>query len=56
MQYFPIFLDSNHSRALVVGAGEVGARKLELLLKTHAKVTVVAPWACNTVEKLAEQE
>lgn len=56
MQYFPIYLDSEHTRALVVGAGEVAARKLELLLKTHAKVTVVAPLICATVEKLGALE
>ena len=55
MQYFPIFLDSDHTRALVVGAGEVAARKLELLLKTNAHITVVAPWVCPTVEKLSSQ-
>lgn len=52
MQYFPVFLDANHLRCLVVGAGEVGARKLELILKTPAKITVVSPEAVSTVTKL----
>jgi uroporphyrin-III C-methyltransferase / precorrin-2 dehydrogenase / sirohydrochlorin ferrochelatase len=52
MQYFPVFLDTTDLSCLVVGAGEVAARKIELLLKTHAKVTVVAPWACDTVLRL----
>jgi uroporphyrin-III C-methyltransferase / precorrin-2 dehydrogenase / sirohydrochlorin ferrochelatase len=52
VQYFPIFLDTSELQCLVVGAGEVAARKIELLLKTHAKVTVVAPWACDTVLRL----
>ena len=34
MQYFPIFLDTTDLTCLVVGAGEVAARKVELLLKT----------------------
>jgi uroporphyrin-III C-methyltransferase/precorrin-2 dehydrogenase/sirohydrochlorin ferrochelatase len=55
MQYFPIFLDSTDLDCLVVGAGEVAARKVELLLKTSANITVVAPWVCNTVQKLADQ-
>lgn len=55
MQYFPIFLDTTELHCLVVGAGEVAARKIELLLKTHAKVTVVAPWACDTVSRLVDQ-
>ena len=55
MQYFPIFLDSTDLDCLVVGAGEVAARKVELLLKTSANITVVAPWVCDTVQKLADQ-
>lgn len=53
MKYFPIFVDAQHIHCLVVGAGEVAARKCELLLKTPAKITIVAPWVSNTVEKLA---
>ena len=55
MQYFPIFLQSNDINALVVGAGEVGARKVELLLKTKATVTVVAPEVCDTLMQFAQQ-
>ncbi|MGS2719285.1 siroheme synthase CysG [Paraglaciecola aestuariivivens] len=54
MQYFPIFLDSSDLTSLVVGAGEVAARKVELLLKTSATITVVAPWVCDTVQKFAD--
>ncbi|MFT2089577.1 siroheme synthase CysG [Paraglaciecola sp. 2405UD69-4] len=53
MQYFPIFLDTQDLTCLVVGAGEVAARKVELLLKTSAKITVVAPWVCDTVKQYA---
>lgn len=56
MQYFPIYLNSEYTRALVVGAGEVAARKIELLLKTSAKITIVAPMFCTTVEQLGELE
>ncbi|KXI29735.1 siroheme synthase CysG [Paraglaciecola hydrolytica] len=56
MQYFPIFLDTSELNCLVVGAGEVAARKVELLLKTSAQVTVVAPWACSTILRLVEQQ
>jgi uroporphyrin-III C-methyltransferase/precorrin-2 dehydrogenase/sirohydrochlorin ferrochelatase len=51
MRYFPIFLDTIDLTCLVVGAGEVAARKVELLLKTSANITVVAPWACDTVQR-----
>lgn len=55
MQYFPVFLDAKHLNCLVVGAGEVGARKLELILKTPAKVTVVSPEAVPTVRRLIDE-
>ena len=56
MQYFPIFLDTTDLTCLVVGAGEVAARKVELLLKTSAHITVVAPWVCDTVQRFAKED
>ena len=55
MRYFPLFYDTQNLNTLVVGAGEVAARKIELLLKTEAKVSVVAPEVCDTVALLAVQ-
>lgn len=55
MRYFPIFIDTQHLRCLVVGAGEVAARKIELLLKTNAQIKVVAPDVCNTVQGYADK-
>lgn len=43
MQYFPIFIDTKNLNVLVVGGGEVATRKIELLLKSHAVITVVSP-------------
>ncbi|NDV91493.1 uroporphyrinogen-III C-methyltransferase [Alteromonas sp. 345S023] len=54
MDYFPLFLDARSLRCLIVGAGEVAARKLELIMKTPAQITVVAPWACDTVKQLSQ--
>lgn len=54
MDYFPLFLDARSMRCLIVGAGEVAARKLELIMKTPATITVVAPWVCSTVKQLAD--
>ncbi|RDV28215.1 uroporphyrinogen-III C-methyltransferase [Alteromonas aestuariivivens] len=54
MRYFPIFLDTSELHCLIVGAGEVAARKLELMLKSSATITVVAPDVCDTVSRLAE--
>jgi uroporphyrin-III C-methyltransferase/precorrin-2 dehydrogenase/sirohydrochlorin ferrochelatase len=43
MEYFPIFIRLAEQPVLVVGGGEVAARKTELLLRAGAHVTVVAP-------------
>ncbi|MFI4913831.1 MAG: siroheme synthase CysG [Steroidobacterales bacterium] len=43
MDYLPVFLDLRGRATLVVGGGAVAARKVELLLKAHARVRVVAP-------------
>lgn len=41
--YFPIFLRLRHEPVLVVGGGEVAARKIRLLLRSQARIEVVAP-------------
>src|SRR4029434_8991592 len=42
MRYFPLFLDLDNRKAVVVGGGEEALRKVRLLLKTKAKITVIA--------------
>ncbi len=43
MDYLPVFLDLRGRTVLVVGGGAVAMRKVELLLRAHAQVRVVAP-------------
>jgi uroporphyrin-III C-methyltransferase/precorrin-2 dehydrogenase/sirohydrochlorin ferrochelatase len=52
MEYFPIFIRLAQQPVLVVGGGEVAARKIDLLLRAGAQVTVVAP---ELVASLAEK-
>jgi uroporphyrin-III C-methyltransferase/precorrin-2 dehydrogenase/sirohydrochlorin ferrochelatase len=52
MNYFPAFFDLSAQKVLIVGGGEVALRKLELLSRTGAKVTVVAP---RTLPELNER-
>ncbi|MGZ4960158.1 MAG: siroheme synthase CysG [Methylomonas sp.] len=42
MDYFPLFLNLKQQPCLVVGAGEVAARKIDLLSRAGADITVVA--------------
>lgn len=43
MDYLPIFVDLKDRLVLVVGGGDVAARKVSLLLRAGAKVRVVSP-------------
>ncbi len=42
MDYFPVFLKLKDQACLVVGAGEIAARKIELLARAGANITVIA--------------
>jgi uroporphyrin-III C-methyltransferase/precorrin-2 dehydrogenase/sirohydrochlorin ferrochelatase len=53
MNHFPAFLDLDGRRCLLVGGGEIAARKLRLLLKARAVVTVVAPQVGDEIADLA---
>ena len=55
MEYFPIFLDLKGEPALLVGAGEVAARKLALLERAGARLTVVAPEVLPAIRARAQQ-
>ena len=43
MNYFPVFFDLSGQKVLIVGGGEVALRKISLLERTGALITVVAP-------------
>jgi uroporphyrin-III C-methyltransferase/precorrin-2 dehydrogenase/sirohydrochlorin ferrochelatase len=43
VNYFPVFFDLAGQKVLVVGGGEVALRKISLLERTGASITVVAP-------------
>jgi len=52
MKYFPVFLDSKHLSAIVIGGGEVATRKIELLLKSTTNITVMSANVCLSIERL----
>ena len=43
MNYFPVFFDLTGQKVLIVGGGEVALRKVTLLERTGALITLVAP-------------
>jgi uroporphyrin-III C-methyltransferase / precorrin-2 dehydrogenase / sirohydrochlorin ferrochelatase len=52
MDYFPLFLKLTDQAVLVVGGGEVAARKVDLLLRAGAKVSIVAPELIDSLQAL----
>ncbi|HEA14850.1 MAG TPA: uroporphyrinogen-III C-methyltransferase [Pseudoalteromonas prydzensis] len=52
MQYLPIFTKLDNKPVLVVGGGEVALRKCRAFLKARAAVTLVAPWFCDELVEL----
>jgi precorrin-2 dehydrogenase len=54
MQYYPVFLDIKNRNCLVVGGGDVGTRKVDMLLKCGASVTVVSTDATETLVRLSK--
>ncbi|MFM9912481.1 MAG: siroheme synthase CysG [Methylophilaceae bacterium] len=51
MDFLPIFINLRGQPCIVIGGGEVAARKVSLLLKAQAAVTVVAPTLCNALQQ-----
>lgn len=55
MEFLPIFIDLRNRPVLVVGGGDVAARKVGLLLRAGANVQVVAPELCATLQGLVDR-
>jgi len=54
LHFYPINLDLNGRRVVIVGAGRVAARKAERLLAAGARLTVVAPLVEEGLAALAD--
>ena len=50
MKSFPIFINLIHKPVLVIGGGDVALRKIEMLLKADAKITVIASSLCKELK------
>ncbi|QOL26163.1 siroheme synthase [Thalassotalea sp. LPB0316] len=56
MRYFPVFLTADRLNIIIIGGGEVAARKIELMLKCTTNITVVAKHCNDTVARLINTE
>jgi uroporphyrin-III C-methyltransferase/precorrin-2 dehydrogenase/sirohydrochlorin ferrochelatase len=54
MQYLPIFIDLKQQDCLVVGGGDIAARKSALLKQAQANITLVAPELAETTRSMVE--
>jgi uroporphyrin-III C-methyltransferase / precorrin-2 dehydrogenase / sirohydrochlorin ferrochelatase len=54
MKYFPLFADLDDADVVVAGGGEQAAQKVRLLLKTPARITVVAEAVTEELRHLGE--
>lgn len=52
MDYFPLFLKLTDCPCLVIGAGSIAARKIDLLSRAGAKITVIANTIGSTVAQM----
>jgi precorrin-2 dehydrogenase/sirohydrochlorin ferrochelatase len=52
MAYFPIFVDLKDKDVVIVGAGDIAYRKIEVLLPFCPKITVIAKEANEQIKEL----
>lgn len=55
MSYFPMFVELQNKKCLIVGGGKVAFRKIQVLLEFGADVTVVAPTFMEEIFELQQR-
>ncbi|MDJ0881207.1 MAG: siroheme synthase CysG [Gammaproteobacteria bacterium] len=56
MNYLPIFYDIKGKHCIVVGAGPIAARKVDLLNSAGARVTVIAPELADEMTRFHQED
>jgi uroporphyrin-III C-methyltransferase/precorrin-2 dehydrogenase/sirohydrochlorin ferrochelatase len=56
MQALPIFFNIKNRLCIVVGGGEVATRKVTMLLKADAAITLISPDLCQELRYLADSK
>lgn len=56
MDYLPLFADLSGRPVLVVGGGDIAARKIELLRRARARVQIAARELCPELQALLETQ
>ncbi len=55
MPYFPMFVNFEGKKVVVVGGGKVALRKVERLLEFNPDIHLIAPKVCKEIELLAKK-
>ena len=53
--YFPMFMDISEKKILVIGGGQIAARRIKTLLRFAEDIKVVAPRICEELRELEQQ-
>ena len=53
--HYPVMLKLKGKQCVIIGGGEVAARKLNTLCEAGAKVTIVAPQCCAMLQETAQK-
>jgi len=51
--FFPLFVDMNGKKVLIVGGGNVAERRVKILTSFGADITVISPEVTEYIERLA---
>lgn len=54
MEYLPLFVDLKDRKCIVVGGGEIAARKAGLLRRSNAAVSIVAPKVSSSTQAMID--
>jgi siroheme synthase-like protein len=54
--FFPLFVDMNRKKTLVVGGGNIAERRVKILANFGAEITVISPKAAEYIEHAASTD
>ena len=56
MQALPIFFNIKNRHCVVIGGGDVAMRKVSMLLKASAAITLISPEICHELQDLVDEK